>query len=82
MGRPRVSDGTPLAIRLDATTRARLEELRTTLAPGVVLTLAQVVRAVLARGLEAGAFPSRDGGFPTPDGQASPNAQQRRTPRK
>jgi len=77
-----VSDGTPLAIRLDATTRARLEALRTTLAPGVELTLAQVVRAVLARGLEAGGFPSRDGGLGGPNGQAAPDAQQRRTPRK
>lgn len=53
MGRPKVSDGKPLAIRLDAQTRARLEALQTTLSPGLEVTLAQVVRAALARGLDA-----------------------------
>lgn len=53
MGRPRVSDGPPLAIRLDAATRARLDALRTTLVPGLEVTLAQVVRAALTRGLDA-----------------------------
>jgi predicted DNA-binding protein len=52
MGRPRVSDGPPLAIRLDAATRARLDALRTTLVPGLEVTLAQVVRAALSRGLD------------------------------
>jgi hypothetical protein len=53
MGRPRVSDGPPLAIRLDAATRARLDALRTALVPGLEVTLAQVVRAALTRGLDA-----------------------------
>ncbi len=53
MGRPKISDGTPLAIRLDAKTRERLEALQTTLVPGLEVTLAQVVRAALTRGLDA-----------------------------
>lgn len=48
-----MSDGPPLAIRLDAPTRARLDALRTTLVPGLEVTLAQVVRAALSRGLDA-----------------------------
>ena len=53
MGRPKVADGKPLSIRLDTTTRDRLEALQTTLEPGLEVTLAQVVRAALVRGLEA-----------------------------
>lgn len=53
MGRPRVSDGKPLSIRLDTATRDRLEALQKTLTPGLEVTLAQVVRAALVRGLEA-----------------------------
>ena len=50
MGRPRVSDGKPLSIRLDAKTRERLEALQKTRA-GLEGTLAQVVREALARGI-------------------------------
>ena len=53
MGRPRVSDGKPLSIRLDTATRTRLGALQKTLTPGLEVTLAQVVRAALVRGLEA-----------------------------
>ena len=53
MGRPKISDGTPLAIRLDATTRERLEALRTTVMPGLEVPLSQVARAALIHGLDA-----------------------------
>lgn len=53
MARPRVADGKPLSIRLDTKTRERLEALQTTLEPGLEVTLAQVVRAALVRGLES-----------------------------
>ena len=53
MGRPKITDGTPIALRLDAPTRERLEALQTTLIPGVEVPLSQVVRAVLVRGLDA-----------------------------
>lgn len=53
MGRPKVADGKPLSIRLDTETRERLEALQKTLTPGLEITLAQVVRAALARGIES-----------------------------
>ena len=52
MGRPKVADGKPLSIRLDTKTRERLEALQKTLLPGDEVTLAQVVRVVLSRGLD------------------------------
>lgn len=48
-----MADGKPLSIRLDTTTRERLEALQKTLTPGLEVTLAQVVRAALVRGLDA-----------------------------
>lgn len=83
MGRPRVSDGPPLAIRLDAKTRARLDALRTTLVPGLEVTLAQVVRAALAQGLDAmedrkGFSTFTTSGVGTPR-QAAHGAEQRRS---
>jgi len=53
MGRPKIADGKPLSIRLDAATRDRLETLQKTLIPGLEATLAQVVRAALTRGIES-----------------------------
>ena len=53
MGRPKIADGKPLSIRLDAATRERLEALQNKLIPGGEVTLAQVVRAALTRGIEA-----------------------------
>lgn len=86
MGRPRISDGTPLAIRLDASTRARLEALRTTLVPGLEVTLAQVVRAALSRGLDEmedhkGLQDLATSGLGTPR-QAAHATKQRRSRRK
>ena len=52
MGRPKVSDGKPLAIRLDIATRDRLEALRAQLDDGLGVTLAQVVRLALNRGMD------------------------------
>ncbi len=53
MGRPKIADGKPLSIRLDAATRERLEALQNTMIPGLDATLAQVVRAALTRGIES-----------------------------
>lgn len=52
MGRPKVSDGKPLSIRLDTQTRERLEALRDVIAPGLTATLAQVARGALVLGIE------------------------------
>lgn len=54
MGRPRVSDGFPISLRLDAAMKERLEALRGTLAPaGTGLSLTQALRAALTAGLDA-----------------------------
>lgn len=53
MGRPKIADGKPLSIRLDAATRERLKALQNKLIPGGEVTLAQVVRAALTRGIES-----------------------------
>jgi hypothetical protein len=82
MGRPRVSDGPPLAIRLDAKTRERLEALRTALVPGLEVTLAQVVRAALTRGLDAMGAPSDFEELHTPPRQAVSRSTKRRNQSK
>lgn len=74
MGRPKVSDGKPLAIRLDIATRDRLEALRAQLDDGLGVTLAQVVRLVLNRGMDAlGAPDAKKASLvPTPTGVELP----------
>lgn len=74
MGRPKVSDGKPLAIRLDIATRDRLEALRAQLDDGLGVTLAQVVRLVLNRGMDALGAPGAEKTalVPTPTGVELP----------
>jgi hypothetical protein len=79
-----VSDGPPLAIRLDARTRERLDALRTTLVPGLEVTLAQVVRAALSRGLDE--MERNPAGLPAatrpPPRQAEQGGEKQPRPRK
>lgn len=50
MGRPRITDGPPISIRVNADMRARLEALQATMLPGLTVDLSQVMRRALEIG--------------------------------
>lgn len=51
MGRPRITDGPPISLRVPAELRARLEALQATMLPGLTVDLSQVLRRALEIGV-------------------------------